>query len=233
MSFLVCLFVLQSVISIDCYQETATVATDCGGLSTGNYASLPGNGAPPGIEFFYVNYSKPLLADNVTWLMKYSVNGTDTINNLTIPTTCFQQDKLKLRIASWASEHANARYNAECYDSSGWQQIISYVSGAEYGWYCALGGYVTLYDGDWNTHAFYNENNGWWTCRPNTQPVLYEEAIYWNMQEGTIPEEPQGDETTSPVSGNSNLALYIFFSIAFILVTIVVFSRDKSRRKKK
>ena len=96
-----------------CYQETANVATDCGGLDTGAYLisgawtsaeniydgswGTSGHAQSSSTSFVFFNYTKPYGALNSSlWQVKDYI-GTD---NLTIEQQCFNQNPLQFRINS-------------------------------------------------------------------------------------------------------------------------------------
>lgn len=119
--------------SQNCYQETATTATACGGLATGSYiqqmSGILLGGLPvtnsydkdwgtwtgdPGGMGMYVNYTKPAMArDSSVWQVK---DGDGTAN-LTIYSACWAQSPLQLLVIS---DQVNNWGNWSCYDGSAW-----------------------------------------------------------------------------------------------------------------
>ena len=129
----------------DCYQETANVATNCGGLNTGTY-SFVGTffGAPEPKEnlndgdystythplpinnnhvYMYVNYTKPNKQYvNATWQTKNN-NG---LFNDTVPDACFNayEDKLMFQVDLYQGTiGTNAETFWNCYNGSSWQLV--------------------------------------------------------------------------------------------------------------
>jgi hypothetical protein len=124
-----------------CYQETATVATACGGLSTGIYnttgnwistgtALYDGNwnsGAKrvSGTPVFYVNYTKPVRALNSSmWTVKDEITPSsgvfDVYRNFTLPQQCWNAypDKIAL---SFDAANTGTRYY--CYNGASWVDL--------------------------------------------------------------------------------------------------------------
>lgn len=121
--FIVMLLVLASSVSAYwCYQETATAATECGGMGGGtyNYTSGTGKGAlydgdwttsASLYQYFYINYTKPTSALNSSlWMISYSTST----QNITIKDDCFNNmtDKLSLLIAQDGT--------LNCWNGTGW-----------------------------------------------------------------------------------------------------------------
>lgn len=116
-----------------CFQEFANISTPCGGLSTGYYsyssgewdnvtALFDGNNAtktfPSGTGIVYVNYTRPSLAENATWLVRDS-SGFTYIN---INPGCFYSNPiLRLRFLSYG---ATTEASYQCFNTSNqWQEI--------------------------------------------------------------------------------------------------------------
>lgn len=104
-----------------CYQETANVSTDCGGLDSGTYSPSAnwndGDWSTYSIlTQGYVNYTKPVGALNSSkWLVKDEEAGRGAITtNLTIPPNCWSQNPLQLKIGvtEW-----------QCYNGSDWSTL--------------------------------------------------------------------------------------------------------------
>lgn len=95
-----------NISSSTCYQETTTVATACGGLSTGTYYgqdisvnNYDGNwNTEYQPTYFVANYTIPQNFSSAVWQVKY---GASSISNYTVPTQCFQTDVLSLRFESY------------------------------------------------------------------------------------------------------------------------------------
>ena len=98
---------------IDCYQETANISTDCGGLGTGAYLisgawtsaeniydgnwGTFGSAQSSSTSFVFFNYTKPYGALNSSlWQVKDKIGS----ENLTIAQQCFNQNPLQFRINS-------------------------------------------------------------------------------------------------------------------------------------
>lgn len=101
---LIIILVLPLISSETCYQETANISTDCGGLATGDYGLsgdwfssdhlFDGNWATSDVPAFsapvslLVNYSKPTTATNDSlWTIK-----TSSTNNFSIAPSCWNYD---------------------------------------------------------------------------------------------------------------------------------------------
>ena len=162
-----------------CYQETATTATSCGGLSTGSYNNALSN-------YIYINYSKPNNAVSGLWLTKH---GTLSAYNSTIHSSCLNSDTLILRFYSqlvYNFPNAGTSYG-QCYNGSNWITITSIE--AANGWIAIYSGdYITTktYDGNWNTGVGWVENDNYWYFETATgdgckAALIYEEAIWWNI----------------------------------------------------
>jgi len=170
-----------------CYQESANTSNqtgidgNCGLIYNGSYAIT--NGASNG--FFYINYTKPLTAsyeDNI-WVIATG-NITTPSQNITLPSTCFNGDKLQLRLYS-TNTGSNASYG-QCYNSSQWQNItpqINYATPAS----SSLGSCATLnstnrlLDGNWSTGCYHTTN--WFMNNVFSITAIREEAIWWNVFE--------------------------------------------------
>lgn len=117
--------------NIICYQETANISSDCGGLNAGHYSFLgdpwttPGNlydgdwdtsTSTDGAATLLINYSIPEKAVNANWQVKDSVG----ITNLTIPSGCFYSP-IQLKVESFMIMDWYC-YN---YNASGWSLLRS------------------------------------------------------------------------------------------------------------
>jgi len=173
--FFVLIFILVLTPSVKadtwswCFQESANVSTECGGLDTGTYEEYNSNptvgnwtnfsntidgdwdtyGYKSGIGAFsvylYINYTKPQSALN-TSLWQVKDNGG--IDNLTIPISCWNYDNTKL---IFMVESYSVRGDADgiwsCYNGTNWLEI-------------RLSPYYTQ---------------------------IYEEAMWWNITDTTPP----------------------------------------------
>lgn len=169
-----------------CYQESANVSTSCGGLNTGEYGTVS-TGVTK--ERLLINYSIP---QNNTFSAKWTVKHSNYSSyNVTIPSSCFNYNKTKLRLGFQSGFFLfglNAGSGGECYDGV-WNLITSASQDFCYdgvGW---NGGAVTncsnvenkLYDGNWNTQAWYYYGCSNWINNGNCTAV-YEEAIIWDIK---------------------------------------------------
>ena len=179
---------------VRCFQETATTATECGGLSTGayactgafsasqpctnaydaninTYASADGpNFAASG--YIFINYTKPINAKNTSlWQMARNA-PTRAYFNYSIPGDCWSQDILQFRVnltrvfESEEFEEWMVWLTGSCYDGTGWEQIV-------------------------------------FTRSSQSLPyssVIYEEAMWWDVYTLNM--------TLSPIDGKHNLTLY-------------------------
>jgi len=167
---------------VDCYQETATSATACGGLATGTYGSFIEGSGPTQGGFVLMNYTKPSGYLNATWQIKI---GTAATQNVSLPAVCQNAypDKLVLRLYGRVTTSLASR--AECYDGTTWQVLVSRSGGTG-----SLSANITeeVYDGNWSTAAC-SGSGAWWTgtlpydC---SEGAMYEEAIIWRLT-NTVP----------------------------------------------
>lgn len=175
-----------------CYQESANVATDCGGLATGGY----------GVENLYrygslfVNYSKPLYALNATWNVSYDVWTTLYENELyPMPTDCFNRDILQLRInASTYSTPVAGQptVSGDCWDGTQWVSLFIVNDGVQncFGGSDSTANVIYAYDGDWNygsvAYMTCGDNGVRWSGidknNGNSMATIIEEAMVWDMQ---------------------------------------------------
>ena len=119
----------------NCYQETANVSTSCGGLDTGNYLagglvenwiSLPniydgnwnsrGWWTGGGIEYIYINYSKPINSIGAIWQVSDGQSGSSNIVNLTIPQSCFNYYPQTLVLSAGAEDAEGSNWT--CYNGT-------------------------------------------------------------------------------------------------------------------
>lgn len=155
-----------------CYQESANVSTDCGGLSIGNY-SFPG--VIDWTEYMYINYSIPQNALGADWQLK---NNATNLLNISIPAGCWNKPSnvLQLRVLVQIVTGTSGQNYQQCYDGSSWQSIGTVASGP-----ATCGGpgstNYNLADGDWSTGVG-TDGAGWRNCGVAN---FYEEGIYWNL----------------------------------------------------
>lgn len=168
LSLILGIFMFGMVSATMCYQESANVATSCGGLNTGNYNSFSsswfegyeGNIAydgnwdssarnQPGSGWanFYINYSKPTGALSTSlWKVRYGYNGH--INeNITLPIACFNQNVIQYKISTIDTGFGSQSVNLTCYNGTAFQLI--------------------------GTGVNQTPNNG--------DNSIYEEAMWWNI----------------------------------------------------
>lgn len=129
-----------------CYQETATIATSCGGLNTGSYAS-EGNfwSVRPATNIYdgdygsygeadaseeasvFVNYTKPYnstikSSNESVWQSAIGLGAT--ITNHSIPSSCWNlnPDKLSFKLTS---DNININSYTYCLNSTGWELVFA------------------------------------------------------------------------------------------------------------
>ena len=158
--------------AVECYQETATTSTACGGLSTGSYSVIgvasPGNfydgdygtyaepdGAPASAEY-YVTYTIPSRAQSAQFQYKFYNNSASpdyTTINLTIPSRCLYTTlQMRIHMEEGIGVNAHAVY---CMNSTGWEVQNN----------------VTPYLG-YNFYRIFEEGV-WWNMSPYTP--------FWNI----------------------------------------------------
>jgi len=137
-----------------CYQETATIATGCGGMATGNYVCggdwqncsklYDGNwstrsvfNTDPDNNSLWVNYTIPADKNSAIWQFKDDQHNE---TNLTIPQSCMQGSQLKLLVNQYSYIiYPNIYYTFDysCYNSSNqWQKTNTNVTySPAFGWY--------------------------------------------------------------------------------------------------
>lgn len=175
-----------------CYQDTANVSTECGGLDTGTYALVGTwtNGANTydedwatygagtsftTLSYLYINYTKPAGANSSSyWVVRDGATGDPWYNDLTILSSCwnYNETKLILRVSS-STYKAPTGSNWTCYDG-GWQQLRASA-----------------------TYPAFN---------------IMEEAMYWDITDITAPTV----NITYPTNGmnfNSNVSIPLNYSI--------------------
>lgn len=115
-----------------CYQETANISTDCGGLETGVYThsdyivnfenALDGNwdtyasGTGGQLGWYYVNYSKP---SNALSSSLWEIKDNQGRVNLSIDEYCWNMDKLQFAVS--VSNGAHVEWY--CRNETGWKQL--------------------------------------------------------------------------------------------------------------
>jgi len=124
---------------IYCYQETANVSNDCGGLNTGVYGNdtnwrnneynitnaWDGDHTTraliscAGTGYFYVNYTIPAGVENATWLYNASIGLSGDLHEYDIPSSCLEGDTLILRSKTFCDLPSGGYTNYTCSDTSG------------------------------------------------------------------------------------------------------------------
>jgi hypothetical protein len=171
-----------------CYQETANVSTDCGGLSTGNY-SFPS-------YYFNINYSKPINWNNTALnssLWQVSHGSPQSTYNISLPFSCWNYSTsiLVLRIYSQHRENVISSSIPSCYNGSDWVDVGLNKTSIQIN--CGAGsiGMDNLFDTLWTVTegSAYSYDNGFWTngftCSGGSisaNASIYEEAMYWNIE---------------------------------------------------
>lgn len=133
----------NNIPSFFCFQEFANVSTSCGGFATGEYGisgSWTNGGSPlydgnyntndfqfgGGTAFFYINYTKPLVATSALWQIKDNVTAPTT-TNYTIPESCFSYNSTTLFLRVNATLLAGTGHNNyDCYNGT-WNNIITEI----------------------------------------------------------------------------------------------------------
>jgi len=176
-----------------CYQETATTATDCGGLSTGAY-SVSG-------VYVYINYTTATIIHNTTKsLVKHGDINYDTPYNITIPTDCIERDVLQLRLYSYDDFTDSATSYGQCYNGNSWETFTDiYVGGQSV--IGDAGSSASIYDGNWGTES-YRSPIGWKDTGGtlDSNGSLFEEAIWWNFTNMTF--------NVNVVDGQNNITIH-------------------------
>ncbi len=122
-----------------CYQETANISTTCGGLSSGSYDDCSGQWhssscvntsdgdwdtrgyAQVGFSVNrYINYSKPLNITNSSfWRVK--LGGGE--ENFSLPSGCWSQSELELRVLLRTGICAPDCSDLYCYNGTSWYEL--------------------------------------------------------------------------------------------------------------
>ena len=179
----------------ECYQETATIANDCGGLSTGNYkynaaawrvdypvsnifdgswSTVSWSVRPPDTTDYYVNYTIP---SRTGWaiLRAKDKGGWPYEHNINIDSECLLGDVLALKISI---SDAGRLMNYTCLGSSGFKQLK--------------------------------------TRRTNT---IYEEAIWWFIESSSCPIS-DGSECTNCEVSLATIINYMYGGDCDLLLTV-------------
>jgi hypothetical protein len=126
-------------IAKECYQEFANVSTACGGLNTGVYilsgTCNPSYPCPNSIDgdwatasatnsqfTLWINYTVPIGALNLSLWQSLLFIGSNPIINYTIPTPCWNTNKLQFRIES--NDVGTTYVNATCFTGTQWYQLF-------------------------------------------------------------------------------------------------------------
>ena len=151
-----------------CYQENASISTECGSAG-GNY----GNSSSGNDCILYINYTKPPSVTGANWQIKTYPNGT--INN-TIPKTCFNENQDSLILKVYIAFPSNV-ISEWCYNYSQWVQVGT--NGAAGGTAYRLSNYYPIIDSNYSTSlkCFYGN---WYTTTPSNTGGVYEEGIFWS-----------------------------------------------------
>jgi len=170
-----------------CYQETANVATACGGLATGSYYSADFSGLD-------ISYAIPPGTASAVLKIRATHNQVQTPTDyyINIPSLCLSKSNglLEFHLSGGSTAGSGSCgasgeniFSYSCKDNTGNYLSALYSSG---GLCCANGnnygeGVSSSYDGNYNTaiasyNGFFREGfNG---------AAFYEEAIYWNIGQG-------------------------------------------------
>lgn len=198
------------------YQETATIATSTGGLSTGSYyttyETLVNGTTNQG--YLYVNYSKTAVSANATWQVKYGLdtaNQPQNITNYTISTNCYNaySDKIVLRFVTRYSAGSGYSYG-QCYNTTNWTGV---TNGSSYaGINLPVSGFETddirWYDANYSSSTLF-ASGGLDVFKNSTSAALVgigaagvsEEAIYWlHPYQQVLLTAPGGTTTLSNAS---------------------------------
>ena len=178
---------LSGFVGGDCYQESANISNQTG---TDGNCNLDYNGGYNVYDsYLYINYSKPIRASSSKWKIKH---GDDDEYNISILSTCFNMNEIRLRIFSNVTGSYNTISYGECWNGT-WNLITTNLTasngateGAQSGDYSS-----NMFDGDWDTHSGWSGSYSpfglnWYTYPTNYPDVnwtsrIYEEAMYWNF----------------------------------------------------
>jgi hypothetical protein len=184
------LIILSSnlVVAELCYQETATVSTECGGLSTGSYSTGGdwANNSPftydgdwstwgyplnYGVSYLNINYTKPTGATNASYLKVKDVNASG-LRSVTILQSCWTYNLTTLMFRAEVMRAANSSWgtNWSCYNGTDW--------------------------------AFLSNGDG--------DSLLYEEGMWWDI--GTSQNETENETAEWTENLNNELFAYYNFS---------------------
>jgi hypothetical protein len=183
-----------------CYQESADIATECGGLDTGSY----GVDISTTTGYMYVNYSKPVLSSQESlWEISVTTNQIVNSGNYSIPEGCWNQgNTLQFRISS--STDSTGRNSGECYDGMTWQQFESFSWSGGYGNTGHAASEISpAYDGNWTTGTTcrqYQTGCNFVSISGEGNAEINEEAMRWFIE----PPPPSASElffenTTRPI----------------------------------
>ena len=130
--------IFEEPVLIDCYQETASESTACGGLDTGVYFAKYTNCWLPesfdgdwdtagwgvylcGISYTNVNYTKPLGAtSNSFWEVKTGEFGR---KNYTLPQSCWDLDSSILQLRTGSVAYTSAASIVQCKGDVDWVNL--------------------------------------------------------------------------------------------------------------
>jgi hypothetical protein len=166
-----------------CYQESANVATSCGGLSTGTYR----NGSYTSIQYYaYVNvtYTKPPnVNNNSKWMIKHGVLSS---TNISIIKQCwnYSTTTLKFRLLSGSNAGDSSRDESwmQCWDGTGWNTLSHNTNSTESTDNTATKN-DNVKDGNWGTWSGVSVfwTNKWISSgRYGGGGRIFEDAMYWS-----------------------------------------------------
>lgn len=159
----------SSAVDLECYQMTANVSTECGGLSTGTFgyngtwhptygvnrlfdlSQLTGSAPALGnTTSFFVNYSKPLTAIGTKWGTYYHNSTNPVRQNMTITSDCFSMSKIELMIVLKDRPVTQSNSTYYCKNSSGWKELFYDINPYIYEEYIfwTINGTIKLYFND-------------------------------------------------------------------------------------
>jgi hypothetical protein len=158
------------------YQESSNSTTvgdgNCNLRYTGGYSFSP--------YYFYIDYTRPnVLFDSIWKVQHYS-----TIYNYTIPFSCYNQNKVKLRIYDKVSYPETTTLS--CYNGYDWVTIYNYTDTVGMSGPCTQTNqnyklFDKLWFTTWESAVSYHATCGFWVkgASAGFMPRISEEAIYW------------------------------------------------------
>lgn len=162
-----------------CFQETANVSNNCGGLSNGTYSW--------GSSYhIYINYTKPSGAtNNSLWQIKYN----NSITNFSINGSCWNTfvDKIVLRVTVLDNNGGGGSgfyCENDTNQSNDWSELYYYSEDSIHNNNDRIAVPIYGWDGNYDTYvtSTYNEGVGiGWLNQSDSPHIFYEEGMYWHF----------------------------------------------------